>query len=140
MPEIEPTYYDHGIATVGRHRIGRCFGHETKGAPVSKATLGPKPVTLVNRAFVTCLELAAVDCHDRIREQIQLLAQHHESPENIANRVAVVLAEVRYHLEVRGQAPGKPLSPTLRCASLNRFRLHGLRFYTSCAGCGGPDR
>ena len=59
-------------------------------------------------AAVDGLELASIDCHDRIREQIQLLTQDDELPADVANSLAVVLAEVRYRLEVGGQARCEP--------------------------------
>jgi hypothetical protein len=60
-------------------------------------------VTVVHR-----FELAAIDCRDRLREQIQLLAQHDELPAHLEDRWAVVLAEVSNGLEVRPQATGQP--------------------------------
>jgi hypothetical protein len=49
----------------------------------------------VSIAAVDGPELAAIDCDHRIRKQIQLLAQHNKPAANIANRLAVILAEVR---------------------------------------------
>ena len=72
----------------------------------------------VSVTAVDCLELAAVDRHNRIREQVQLLAQHDKLPAHIADRFAIIFAEVHDRLEVRRQALRQPhqLDITLRFA------------------------
>ncbi len=50
---------------------------------------------------VDCLELAAVDGHERLGEKIEAPAQDHELPTDALDGVAVVLAEVGERLEVR---------------------------------------
>jgi len=76
-------------------------------------------------AAVDCLELAAVDCHNRVREQVQLLAQHDKLPAHIADRFAIIFAEIRDRLEVRRQAVRQPhqLDITLRFALEPTARL-----------------
>jgi hypothetical protein len=59
-------------------------------------------------AGVDRLELAAVDRHNRTREQIELAAQHHELCAGRADRRPVVAAEVGDRLEVRHQSAGQP--------------------------------
>jgi len=59
-------------------------------------------------AAVDCLELAAVDRHNCVREQVQLLAQHDKLPAHIADRFAIIFTEVRDRLEVRRQALRQP--------------------------------
>ena len=54
------------------------------------------------------LELAAVDGHDGLREQVQSPAQQNELTAHVANRRPVVTAEVGNGLEVGRQAPGEP--------------------------------
>src|SRR5271154_5288336 len=54
------------------------------------------------------LELAAVDRNARFAKQFKTAAQHHELAANLADGLAVVLAEVGYGLEVRHQASGQP--------------------------------
>ena len=68
--------------------------------------------------IVDRLELAAVDRHDCLREQIEPAAQHDEFTTDIADRLAVVPAKVGDGLEVRRQAPGQPhqLNVALRLA------------------------
>ena len=58
--------------------------------------------------IVDRLELAAVDRHDRFREQIKPAAQHDEFATDVTDRLTVVPAEVGNGLEVRRQAPGQP--------------------------------
>src|SRR3954465_4544005 len=65
--------------------------------------LSEVPVSRVDR-----LELAAVDRNARFAEQFKTAAQHYELAANPADRLAVVLAEVGYGLEVRHQAAGQP--------------------------------
>ena len=60
-------------------------------------------VTAVDR-----LELAAVDSHSALREELQLPAQHHEATADVADARAVVMPEVRNRLEVRRQTPRQP--------------------------------
>lgn len=54
------------------------------------------------------LEPATVNGHERVGEQLQLAPQHHEAAADIANAFAVVAAEVRNGLEVRGEPAGQP--------------------------------
>src|SRR6202171_3843263 len=53
-------------------------------------------------------ELAAVDRNTRLAEQLKAPAQHHELTADLADGLAVVLAEIGYRLEVRHQAAGQP--------------------------------
>src|SRR6202158_4729314 len=53
-------------------------------------------------------ELAAVDRNTRLAEQLKAPAQHHELTADLADGLAVVLAEIGYRLEVRHQAAGEP--------------------------------
>src|ERR1700724_1157708 len=64
--------------------------------------LGEVPVPRVDG-----LEFAAVDRNARFVEQFKAAAQHHELAADLADRLAVVLAEVGYGLEVRHQAAGQ---------------------------------
>src|SRR6266849_6284877 len=57
--------------------------------------LGEVPIPRVDG-----LELAAVDCNARLAEQFKAAAQHHELAADLADRLAIVLAEVGYRLEV----------------------------------------
>ena len=59
-------------------------------------------------ATVDGFELAAVEGHDRLREQAQLAAQHDELRARLLDRGAVVLAEVGDGLVVGREAPGEP--------------------------------
>ncbi len=59
-------------------------------------------------AAVDRLELAAVDRHDRLREQLQIAAQLHEAAAGVANANTVVVTEVGNGLEIGRQAPGQP--------------------------------
>jgi hypothetical protein len=77
--------------------------------------LGEVPIPRVDG-----LELAAVDRNARFTEQFKAAAQHHELAADLADRFAVVLAEIGYGLEVRHQAAGQP----------NQFRC--------CAGTPAP--
>src|ERR1700736_2661747 len=65
--------------------------------------LGEVPIPRVDG-----LEFAAVDRNARFVEQFKAAAQHHELAADLADRLAVVLAEVGYGLEVRHQAAGQP--------------------------------
>ena len=69
-------------------------------------------------AVVDRLELAAIDRNDRLGEQIELAAQHDEFATDVADRFAIVLAEVGNRLEVRHQPTGQPdqLNVALRFA------------------------
>src|SRR5664279_1790383 len=71
--------------------------------PPLHLSLGEVPISRVDR-----LELAAVDRNTRFAEQLKATAQHHELAANPADGLAVVLAEVRYRLEVGHQAAGQP--------------------------------
>jgi hypothetical protein len=59
-------------------------------------------------AVVDGLELAAVNGHHGVGEQLQLAAQQHEVTTDVANAFTVVAAEVRNGLEVGGQPAGQP--------------------------------
>src|SRR6266516_4454914 len=65
--------------------------------------LGEVPIPRVDG-----LELAAVDRNARLAEQFKAAAQHHELAADLADRLAIVPAEVGYGLEVRHQAAGQP--------------------------------
>ena len=47
-------------------------------------------------ARIDCLELAAVNGNQRLREQLQLTAQHHEAATHVANADAIVTTGVSY--------------------------------------------
>src|ERR1700737_3443198 len=53
-------------------------------------------------------ELAAVDRNARLAEQFKAPPQHHKLTADLADGLAVVLAEIGYRLEVRHQASGQP--------------------------------
>src|SRR6185436_16904002 len=59
-------------------------------------------------AIVDRLELAAVDRHDRLGEQLQPAAQLNELSAHLANRFAVILAKVGDRFKVRHQPPSEP--------------------------------
>src|SRR3974390_613469 len=59
-------------------------------------------------AIVDRLELAAINGHDRLGEQVQLPAKDDELPTHAANRLAVILAKIRDRLEVRRQSSCEP--------------------------------
>jgi hypothetical protein len=61
-------------------------------------------------------------------EQLQPAAQHHELAADLADRLAVILAEVGDGLEVRCQTPGQPhqLDVTLSFALQTPARLHAI--------------
>src|SRR5436305_1338863 len=65
--------------------------------------LGEVPIPRVDG-----LELAAVDRNARFAEQLKATAQHHELTANLADGLAIVLAEVGYGLEVQHQTAGQP--------------------------------
>ena len=54
------------------------------------------------------LELAAINGHHRIGEQLHMAAQVDEFPAHLADRLAVVFAEIGNRLEVRHQPAGQP--------------------------------
>ena len=54
------------------------------------------------------LELAAIDRNARLAEQLKASSQHHELAADLADGLAIVLAEIGYRLEVRHQTPGQP--------------------------------
>src|ERR1700694_1834535 len=57
---------------------------------------------------VDSFELAAIDRNARVAEQLKASAQHHKLTADLADGLAVVLAEIGYRLEVRHQAAGQP--------------------------------
>ena len=59
-------------------------------------------------AVVHRLELAAVDGDDALGQQLELPAQRDEATADVADALAVVVAEVGDGLEVGRQAPGQP--------------------------------
>lgn len=71
--------------------------------PGAQLAVGEVAITVVDR-----FELAAVDGHLRLGEQIELATQHDELPADIANGFAVVTPEVGNGFEVRSQSPGQP--------------------------------
>src|SRR5882757_4283832 len=83
--------------------------------------LGKVPVPRVDG-----LKLAAVDRNARFAEQLKAPAQHHELTADLADGLAIVLAEVGYCLEVRHQAAGQPnqLDVTLALPLQAPARLH----------------
>src|SRR5207247_7325142 len=72
------------------------------------------------------LELAAVDRNARFAKQFKAAAQHHELAADLADGLAIVLAEVGYGLEVRHQAAGQPtqLDVALAFSLQASARLH----------------
>src|ERR1700721_3141130 len=54
------------------------------------------------------LELAAVNGHARVAEEIEPPAQQNECAADFADRLTVILAEIRNGLEVRHQTAGQP--------------------------------
>src|SRR5450631_2080190 len=83
--------------------------------------LGEVPIPRVDG-----LELAAVDRNTCFAEQLKAAAQHHELTADLADRLAIVLAEVGYRLEVRHQAAGQPnqLNVALALSLQASARLH----------------
>jgi hypothetical protein len=59
-------------------------------------------------AAVDRLELAAVDGHHALRQQLEIPAQNHEAAADVADAVTVVVPEVGDGLEVRRQAARQP--------------------------------
>lgn len=59
-------------------------------------------------AVVDGFKLAAIDCHDRFREQLQVPAQHNELTTDAAYSGSVVLAKIGDGLEVRSQSAREP--------------------------------
>src|SRR5438045_3374806 len=59
-------------------------------------------------AAIDCLELATVDGHDGLREQVELAAQRHEAAADVADTGTIVAPEVGNSLEVRCQAACQP--------------------------------
>src|SRR6266853_5993192 len=57
---------------------------------------------------VDSFELTAIDRNARLAEQLKAPAQHHELTADLADGLAVVLAEVGYRLEVWHQAASQP--------------------------------
>jgi hypothetical protein len=54
-------------------------------------------------AAIRRFELTAINCNERLAEQVEFPTQHDELAAHAANRVAIVLAEVGDRLEVRHQ-------------------------------------
>src|ERR1700721_1251948 len=65
--------------------------------------LGKVPLPRIHR-----LELAAVNGHARVAEEIEPPAQQNECAADFADRLTVILAEIRNGLEVRHQTAGQP--------------------------------
>src|SRR5258705_13224458 len=72
--------------------------------------LGEVPIPCVDG-----LELTAVDRNARFAEQLKTPAQHHELSADLADRLAIVLAEVGYGLESPASG-GRSAKPTRYCA------------------------
>src|SRR5215217_9086953 len=72
------------------------------------------------------LELAAVDRNARFAKQFKAAAQHHELAADLADGLAIVLAEVGYGLEVGHQPAGQPnqLDVALALPFQTPARLH----------------
>jgi hypothetical protein len=68
-------------------------------------------------AVVHRLELAAVDCDDALGQQLELPAQCDETTADVADALAVVMAEVGDGLEVGARRPVSHMSSTLRSSS-----------------------
>jgi len=79
---------------------------------------------------VDCLELAAVDGHDGLREQLQVTSQHDEATTDVSDADAVGAPEVGNGLEVRRQAAREPhqLDVSLRSTE----RVGGLVGHIHC--------
>ena len=59
-------------------------------------------------AAVDCLELAAINRHQRGRKQLKLPAHAHKLRAHAPDRLAVIFAKIGNRLEVRHQPPGQP--------------------------------
>src|SRR3954452_426240 len=83
--------------------------------------LGEVPIPRVDG-----LELAAVDRNARFAKQFKAAAEHHELTANLADGLAIVLAEVGYRLEVGHQPAGQPnqLDVALALPFQTPARLH----------------
>ena len=79
---------------------------------------------------VDCLELAAVDGHDGLREQLQVTSQHDEATTDVSDADAVGAPEVGNGLEVRRQAAREPHQ--LDVALRSTERVGGLVGHTHC--------
>ena len=73
-------------------------------------------------------ELAAVDRNARLAEQFKAPAQHHELTANLADGLAVLIAEIGYRLEVRHQPASQPhqLDVALALPLKAPARLHAM--------------
>src|SRR5205823_419683 len=85
--------------------------------------LGEVPIPRVDG-----LELAAVDRNARFAKQFKAAAQHHELTADLADGLAIVLAEVGYGLEVRHQPARQPnqLDVALALPFQPTARLHSV--------------
>ena len=79
-------------------------------------------------AVVDRLELAAIDCHDRLGDEVEAPAQDHKLPADALDRLAVVFPEVRDRLKAGDRRPVSQISSTLRCVSRSNRRLDWIRF------------
>ncbi len=73
--------------------------------PLARIDLGWRDVAI---PAVDGLELAAIDGHDGLREQLELPAHAHEALAHVADARCVVVTEVGNGLEVRGKPASEP--------------------------------
>lgn len=80
-------------------------------------------------AVVDRLELAPIDGDDGLGEQLELPAQDDELPADVADRRAVVLAEVGDRFEIRHELAGQPneFNVALRLALQAPARLDSIQ-------------
>ena len=90
------------IRYVERGQVAIDAGFDLLHAPLHLGA-GEVPVPVVHR-----LELAAIHCDYRLREQVELTAEHNELSAHIADGQTIVLAEVGNRFEVRHQSTGQP--------------------------------
>ena len=74
------------------------------------------------------LELAAVDRHQRLREQVQLPAQHHELPAPPPIALPLSFLKLAIVLKSGINRPVSHISSMLRCVSCSSRRLDCTRF------------
>src|SRR5882757_4694265 len=90
---------------IGTIELGEVAGYALVNLRQPPLHLGLREVPVPR---VDGFELAAVDRNARLAEQFEPPAQHHELTADLADGLAVVLAEVGYRLEVRHQPTSQP--------------------------------
>src|SRR6266436_6639380 len=91
--------------TIGAVELREVAGYTLVNLRQPPLHLGLREVSVPR---VDGFELAAVDRNARLAEQFKAPAQHHKLTADLADGLAVVLAEIGYRLEVRHQAAGQP--------------------------------